>query len=153
MRYVGECCNLTFLAFMFVFVLYIVYILTKHLFSFMGLLKTKYSNGSNYTHCITCKNLDQPRIQNYQSNGLTYLVMAVISSQNTLLWPLGVPFHSFQLFHPFLACQLELESDLRRLMFLLHSSYVGLLVLSVYHYYLVALHNHYWVFMVDINHG
>lgn len=72
----------------------------------------------NYTHCIICKNLDQPRIQNYQSNGLTYLVIAVISSQNTLLWPLGVPFHSFQLFHPFLACQLE--SDLRRLIFLFH---------------------------------
>lgn len=94
---------------------------------------TQCSFTFNYIHCITCKNLDSPRIQNYQSNGLTYLVMAVISSQNTLLWPLfyslfcqiilvslslGVPFHSFQLFHPFLACQLE--SDLRRLMFLLH---------------------------------
>lgn len=33
---------------MVVFVLFIEYILTKHLFfSFTGLLKTKYSNGSN----------------------------------------------------------------------------------------------------------
>lgn len=38
---------------MFVFVLFIVYILTKHLFSFMGLQKTKYSNGSNLTPLLS----------------------------------------------------------------------------------------------------